>query len=85
MAPEQLRDLLRQQPFEPIRLMMTDGTGYDIRHPDLLWAGRRSAMVGLTGQPGQIFYQRAVKVDLLDVIRVEPLEASPPASASDPD
>lgn len=36
MAPENLRDLLRKQPFEPFRLVMTDGVGLDIRHPDLL-------------------------------------------------
>jgi hypothetical protein len=77
MAPEELRDSLRQQPFEPFRLVMTDGTGYEIRHPDLLWVGKRSAMVGLTGQPGQTFYERSVKVDLLHVMRVEPLGAAP--------
>jgi hypothetical protein len=77
MAPEELRDALRQQPFEPFRLVMTDGDGYEIRHPDLLLVGRRSATVGLTGQPGRTFYERTVKVDLLHVIRIEPLEASP--------
>jgi hypothetical protein len=77
MAPEERRDALRQQPFQLFRLVMTNGTGYDIRHPDLLWVGRRSAMVGLTGQPGQTFYERAIRVDLLHVIRLQPLEASP--------
>ena len=57
---------------------MTDGKGFDIRHPDLLWVGRRSAMVGLTGDPGQTFYERAVKVDLVHVIRLDPLEVAPP-------
>lgn len=74
MAPEELREVLRQQPFEPFRIVMTNGAFYDIRHPDLLWIGKRTAMVGLTGQPGQTFYERAVRVDLLHVIRVEPLE-----------
>jgi hypothetical protein len=77
MAPEELRDALRQQPFEPFRLVMTDGASFEIRHPDLLWVGQRTAMVGLTGQPGQTFYERAIKVDLLHVIRLEPLEATP--------
>ena len=56
---------------------MTDGMGYEIRHPDLIMIGQWSAMVGLTGQPGQIFYERAVKVDLSHVIRLEPIEAAP--------
>jgi len=84
MAPEELRDVVKRQPFEPFRLVMTDGEGYEIRHPDLLWVGRRTAMVGLTGQPGQTFYERSIKVDLLHVIRLEPLEPSSPSSHNGP-
>jgi hypothetical protein len=76
MAPEELRDTLKQQPFEPFRLVITDRASYEIRHPDLLLIGRRSAMVGLTGQPGQIFYERAVKVDLFHILRIEPIESA---------
>ena len=52
---------------------MTDGAAYDIRHPDLLWVGKRSAMVGPTGDEAQTMYERSIKVDLLHVIRIEPL------------
>lgn len=77
MSAEELRDTLRQQPFERFRIVMTDGASFDIRHQDLLWVGQRTAYVGLTGQAGQTFFERAVKVDLLHVIRIEPLDASP--------
>jgi hypothetical protein len=76
MAPDELRDAIRRQPFQPFRLVMTDGEGYDIRHPDLLWVGLRTAYIGLTGQPGQTFFERSVYVDLSHVIRLEPLEAT---------
>ena len=82
MAPEDLRELLRKQLFEPFRLVMTDGVGLDIRHPDLLWVGRRIAMVGLTGEPGQTFFERAVQVDLLHVIRIEPLLPAPQSQSA---
>jgi hypothetical protein len=84
MAPEELRDALRQSPFEPFRLVMTDGVGFEIRHPELLMVGRRSATIGLTLDPTQAYYDRTVKVDLLHVIRMEPLEAKPPASKNGP-
>lgn len=74
MSPHELHDAVKRQPFEPIRLVMTDGVGYDVRHPDLLMVGLTSATVGLTGEPGQKFYERTVKVDLFHVIRTEPLE-----------
>jgi len=84
MSPEELRDTLQQKPFEPFRIVMTDGDGFDIRHPDLLWVGKRTAYVGLTGQPGQTFFERAVKVDLLHIIRTVPLDSAsaPPSNGS---
>ncbi len=75
MAPEELRDMLKQQPFEPFRLVMTDGVSFEIRHPDLLMVGHRTATVGVTGHPDQVLYERTIKVDLLHVIRVEPVKA----------
>jgi hypothetical protein len=39
-------------------------------------------MVGLTGQPGQTFYERSVKVDLRHVIRLEPIETTPASPSS---
>jgi len=76
MTPEELRDSARQKPFEPFRIVLTDGEGYDVRHPDLIMVGQRTAFVGLTGDPGQTFFERAVKVDLLHISRIEPLGAS---------
>jgi hypothetical protein len=84
IAPEELRETLHRSPFEPFRLVMTVGTGHDIRHPDLLWVGRRSAMVGQTGNPAHTFYEWSVKVDLLHVIRLEPLEMIPPSTKNGP-
>ena len=84
MAPEELRTSAKIQPFEQFRLVMTDGTGYEIRHPDLLWVGRRTAMVGLTGDPGQTFYERSIKIDLLHVIRLEPIEGAPASKKNGP-
>ena len=84
MAPEELRDALRHQPFEPFRLMLTDSTAYDIPHPDLLLVGRRTAVIGLTGQPGQTYYERTVKVDLLHIIRIEPLQTASSSSQNGP-
>jgi hypothetical protein len=84
MAPEELRSVLKLTPFEPFRLMMTDGTGFEIRHPDLVWVGQRTAMVGLTGDPAQTYYERSVRIDLLHIIRLEPLESKPPASKNGP-
>jgi hypothetical protein len=71
----QLKDLLRRvsrKPFKPIRLFLTDGGHHDVRHPELIMVGKRSLMVGLTGDPEQKFYDDVVDIDIL--LRVEPLD-----------
>jgi len=73
MAPEELRGSLRQQPFEPFRIVLTDGMAYEIRHPELLFVGKRSAFVGVTNQPNETYFDLSVKVDLLHIVRIEPL------------
>ena len=76
MVAEELRGTLKQQPFEPFRIVMTDGVSYDIRHPDLLLVGRRTAIVGLTGEASQDYFERSVKVDLAHIILLEPIGAA---------
>ena len=75
MSRDDLRSRLRQQPFRPFRLVVTDGVGYDIRHPDLLMVGPASAVVGLVNLPDEDFYHTTVLVDLVHVMRLEPLES----------
>ena len=79
MAPEELAAALRRRPFAPFRLTLTEGSTYDIRHPELCMAGRRSAVIGLAapGDPDLLF-ERSVTVDLLHVVKLEPLEAAAP-------
>jgi hypothetical protein len=73
MTPEELRDAIKQRPFEPFRVVMSDGVGYDIHHPDLLLVGQRTAVVGLVADPAHDFYDRTIKIDLAHIIRLEPI------------
>jgi hypothetical protein len=77
MAPEELVAALRRRPFVPFRITLTEGTTYEIRHPELCMAGRRSAVIGLPvpGDPDRLF-DRSVTVDLLHIVQIEPLETA---------
>ena len=77
MNQEELHEAARRQPFEPFRLILTTGATYDIRHPDLIMVGRRSAIVGVTNDPGGAAYDRTIKVELLHVVGIEELPVSP--------
>ena len=76
MSHEDLRDRLREHPFRPFRLVLTEGTVYEVRHPELFMLGKRSVVIGLTGDPAETVYDRTALVDLFHIVRLEPLEAS---------
>jgi hypothetical protein len=78
MPPEDLLQALRKRPFEPFRIHVSDGTVYDVRHPELVMVGRRSAVIGWP-DPSQAepLYERYETVALLPITRLEPI--APPA------
>ena len=77
MPPETLYKQLRRQPFEPFRIHLTDGTTYEVRHPELVMVGRRSAVVGVSDSDEQPpFYDRQTTVALVHIVRLEPLAAT---------
>jgi hypothetical protein len=77
MPPEDLWEWIRRQPFQPFRLHLTDGTAYEVRHPELIMVGRRSAVIGIAGaQQGPPFYERTATVSLPHIVRLEPMESA---------
>jgi hypothetical protein len=77
MPPEDIRERLQQRPFVPFRIVLSEGKTYEIRHPELLFLGKRSAVIGLTDNPADTLYDRYVTVALLHITRLEPLDAHP--------
>jgi hypothetical protein len=75
VAPTDLLRRVRQRPFAPFRLVVSEGGSYEIRHPDLLLVTRDSALIGLPATLEQDAYESDVRVDLLHVVRVELLAA----------
>jgi hypothetical protein len=74
MPPEDLLERLHRQPFEPFRIRLTDGSTYEVRHPELILVGRRSAVVGVTETDQQPpLYDRYTTVALVHIVRLEPL------------
>ncbi len=72
MNPDELRRLLKKQPFEPIRLHTTGGDTVDIRHPDMAIATRSMVAVGV-GEPDDVA-DYVVHYGLRHIIKVEPLD-----------
>jgi hypothetical protein len=79
---EDLEKKLRNRPFRPFRLYLTDGSAYDVRHPELMMLGRRMAVVGLASDPAETIFDRSVDIDLFHIVRTEFIEA--PAGPNGP-
>jgi len=44
-----VRDLLRQRPFRPFRVVMSSGEAYEVRHPEMAWVTKNDLFVGIDG------------------------------------
>ena len=76
MRPEELRGLLRRRPFVPIRLYLTDGMTYDIRHPEMAILTRSTVNIGLEGQEGSGIADEMVYCSLVHIVRVKNLNGT---------
>lgn len=47
MRPNELRMLFKKEPFEPVRIGLSDGRSILVRHPDQVVVAERHVLVGL--------------------------------------
>ena len=77
MRPEELRQLLDRCPFIPIRLHFSDGTAFDIRHPEMAFLSRSTVEIGISEKEGVRIADRIIYCTLLHIVRVEDLNGEP--------
>jgi len=72
MRAEELKELLNRQPSQSIRLHLTDGQTYDIKHPDNIMVSRSRVDIGVGANENGIV-DRVDFISLLHIVRVEDL------------
>jgi hypothetical protein len=79
MRPNDLLKVLLRNPFLPLRIVLTDGTTYDVHDPDLVQVERS---IILTGSPAsrvaKNLWHREVIDGLRHIIRLEPIGPQQP-------
>jgi hypothetical protein len=74
MRPDDLRELLRQQPFRPFRLYLLESTVYEVRHRDFALVTRSTVTIHFpNSNDADPLAERFVIVSLLHITRLEPL------------
>jgi hypothetical protein len=74
MRPDDLLEYLREKPFQPFRIHLSDGTVYEVRHPELVKVGRSKAEVYFPerDEPHAVVIGRE-SIALVHITRLEPL------------
>jgi len=84
MSATDLLSVLHAQPFRPFRLCMSDGTMYEVRHPDLVIVALGRAVVGY---PSPDFPGAAARYDIASlrhIVRIEFIDVPEPAETTPP-
>ena len=72
MTVQTFREMLGRRPFQPVRLTLSSGNSYEIRHPEMALLTRTSLLIGVDlaedGVPAEFKI-----ISLLHVTAIEPL------------
>ncbi|HEY8503057.1 MAG TPA: hypothetical protein VIL46_00645 [Gemmataceae bacterium] len=82
MSRDEITQRLDSRLFRPFRIVMTDGSSFEVRRQGQIMAGRRSAVLGISTDPGRPWFDRFAYVDYLHIVRLEDLEEGPPPHAA---
>jgi hypothetical protein len=72
MSPNDIIPHVRKQPFQPVRVFNSDGSSYDIRHPEMMMVGRTEVVIGLLTD-GDYVYDHFAYCDPVHITRIEPI------------
>src|SRR5438874_9358880 len=84
MSPNEILAEMRGQPFEPKRICVSDGSEYDIYHPDMCMVLLTSIVVGIKGDTPPGIYEQAVRIDCRHVTGILPLPVTNPPGQNGP-
>ena len=80
MSPGDFLQAIRRRPFQPFRIEVSDGTAYEVRHPELVMVGLGALLIGIpAATPVGPVYERVETVSLGYVVKLVPLATVPPA------
>ena len=64
-----IRKLLAVRPFKPFRIHLSDGSHYEVPHPEFAWVFGRTVFVGIAGTSADDAF--AEELSILHITRIE--------------
>ncbi len=75
MTVQTFKEMLSRRPFKPVRLVLSSGQSYEIRHPEMALLTRTDILVGIDETDEGVPAEFKI-VLLLHVTAIEPIETS---------
>jgi hypothetical protein len=76
MDVEEIAKLIKAQPFVPFRICLTDGSGYDVMHPDFVLLAKSVIDVGIPSAKASPIADSIVRISPLHIVKIETLQAA---------
>lgn len=73
MRPAEIQKQIKGQPFVPLRMHLSDGSHYDIRHPEMVTVSLSVISVAVFGKRNGELPERIVLCDPIHITRLEPI------------
>ncbi len=74
MTAYEIKTLMRTRPFQGMRIYISDGESYEVRHPDMVFVTSTIVQIGLEPlDRGDIPTGGSVYVDPIHITRMEPM------------
>jgi len=73
MRPDEVRAHLKAEPFQPIRVHISDGASYDVPHPEFMIVTRATVAVAVDLADDGLA-ERLVYIDPIHITRITPID-----------
>ena len=73
MTVQTFRNLLKERPFKPFRLVMSSGQSYEVRHPEMAMLTKSDILVGIDIEDDGVPAEFKI-CSMLHVTAFEPIE-----------
>ena len=77
-----LNSVVRAIPFVPFRVVTSDGSTYDVRHPELVLVAVSSVVIGVPTPTDTETASRYHIVSMFHIVRLEPMPVAATGSGS---
>jgi hypothetical protein len=75
MHSRELLAIQRERPFVPVRVHVSDGATYEVRHPEMMLVTASLVFIALGGENGDV-PESWVRCDPLHITRIDPIQVT---------